>query len=37
MFLEDGDTLVLRGACTGAGAVISLGECSGKILPAIES
>jgi fumarylacetoacetase len=34
-FLEDGDTLILRGYCEAEGAVrIGLGEASGTILPA---
>ncbi|QDL38170.1 fumarylacetoacetase [Rhodoferax sediminis] len=35
-FLEDGDTLTLRGCCERAGAVrIGLGECAGTVLPAV--
>lgn len=34
-FLEDGDTLTLRGACRGDGHVIGFGACSGTILPAL--
>lgn len=35
-FLEDGDTLTLRGYCERAGAVrIGLGEVSGTVLPAV--
>ena len=34
-FLEDGDTLILRGHCEREGAVrIGLGECSGTVLAA---
>lgn len=33
-FIEDGDTLVLRGAAQGAGYRVGFGEVSGKILPA---
>ncbi|MFC2967408.1 fumarylacetoacetase [Acidimangrovimonas pyrenivorans] len=33
-FLEDGDTLTLRGAAKGDGYRIGFGACSGKILPA---
>lgn len=33
-FLEDGDTLTLRGAAKGDGFRIGFGACSGKILPA---
>ena len=34
-FLEDGDTLVLKGACHGYGYTIGFGDCSGTILPAL--
>ena len=35
-FLEDGDTLTLRGYCERAGAVrIGFGECAGTVTPAI--
>jgi hypothetical protein len=34
-FLEDGDTVVLRAYCEGAGARrIGFGECRGTVLPA---
>ena len=33
-FLEDGDTLTLRGAAKGDGYRIGFGECAGKLLPA---
>ncbi|MEM0907649.1 MAG: fumarylacetoacetase [Pseudomonadota bacterium] len=33
-FVEDGDTLVLRGAAQGRGFRVGFGECSGAILPA---
>ena len=34
-FLEDGDTVILRATAPGAnGAVIGLGECVGRVLPA---
>jgi fumarylacetoacetase len=33
-FIEDGDTLVLRGAARGDGYRIGFGECSGRLLPA---
>ena len=37
-FLEDGDTLILRGYCERAGAVrIGLGECAGTVLPAVAT
>ena len=33
-FLEDGDSLVFRGGCQGAGYRIGFGELEGTILPA---
>ena len=33
-FIEDGDTLTLRGNARGKGYTIGFGDCSGKILPA---
>ena len=33
-FLEDGDTLTLRGAAQGAGYRIGFGTCAGQVLPA---
>ena len=35
-FLEDGDTLVLRGAAHGNDYKIGFGECVGKVLPALD-
>jgi fumarylacetoacetase len=35
-FLEDGDTLILRGYAQGKGYRIGFGECSGTILPAVR-
>ena len=35
-FIEDGDTITLRGAALGDGYRIGFGECSGKVLPAID-
>jgi len=35
-FLEDGDTLTLRGAAKGDGYRVGFGDCSGKILPALD-
>lgn len=35
-FLEDGDTLTLRGAARGDGYTIGFGGCSGTILPALD-
>ena len=34
-FLEDGDTLTLRGAAKGDGYTIGFGDCAGTILPAL--
>lgn len=34
-FIEDGDTLTLRGHAQGDGFRIGFGDCSGKILPAV--
>jgi fumarylacetoacetase len=34
-FLEDGDTLILRGYAQGEGYRIGFGECAGTILPAV--
>ncbi len=36
-FLEDGDTLTLSGAAHGAGYKIGFGECTGTIVPALNS
>ena len=35
-FLEDGDTLTLKGACKGDGYTIGFGTCAGTILPALD-
>ncbi len=35
-FLEDGDTLTLRGAAQGDGYRIGFGDCAGKVLPAVD-
>ena len=35
-FLEDGDTLTLRGAARGDGYRVGFGDCTGTILPALE-
>ena len=35
-FIEDGDTLTLRGHAQGNGYRIGFGECTGRILPAPE-
>lgn len=34
-FIEDNDTLTLRGECRGQGYTIGFGECSGKVIPAL--
>ena len=34
-FIEDGDTLTLRGAARGDGYTIGFGDCTGKVLPAL--
>jgi fumarylacetoacetase len=36
-FIKDGDTLTLKGHAQGAGFRIGFGECSGTILPAIDT
>jgi len=37
MFLQDGDGITIAGVCSGEdGALVGFGQCSGKILPAIE-
>lgn len=35
-FIEDGDTLTLRGAAKGDGYQIGLGTCTGTIKPAVK-
>jgi fumarylacetoacetase len=34
-FIEDHDTLTLRGAARGDGYIIGFGECAGQLLPAL--
>lgn len=34
-FIEDHDTLTLRGACRGAGYTIGFGDCVGTVIPAL--
>ncbi|WP_295071252.1 fumarylacetoacetase [Tabrizicola sp.] len=34
-FIEDNDTLSLRGGCRGDGYMIGFGDCVGKVLPAL--
>jgi fumarylacetoacetase len=36
-FIEDNDTLILRGHAQGDGFKIGFGECSGKVLPALPN
>ena len=36
-FIEDGDRLTLRGNCQGDGYRIGFGDCTGKLLPALEN
>lgn len=33
-YIQDGDSIILRGYCQGKGYRIGFGECSGKLLPA---
>lgn len=35
-FLQDGDTVTIRGWTGKEGALVGFGECSGKILPALS-
>ena len=35
-FVEDGDTITLRGHCSGDGFRIGFGDCSGRLMPAID-
>jgi len=35
-FIEDGDVIVLTGYCQGEGYLVGFGECTGKILPALQ-
>lgn len=35
-FIEDGDTLILRGHAQGEGYRVGFGECRGRILPALK-
>jgi fumarylacetoacetase len=36
VFLQDGDSVIIRGFCQGDGYRVGFGECSGTILPAIN-
>lgn len=33
-FIEDGDTVIMRGRCNKDGVRVGFGECSGTVLPA---
>lgn len=35
VFIQDDDTIIMRGHCQGNGYRVGFGECSGKILPAL--
>jgi fumarylacetoacetase len=35
-FIEDGDTLTLRGHAQGDGFRVGFGDCAGRILPAMK-
>jgi fumarylacetoacetase len=35
-FIEDGDTLTLKGAAKGEGYTIGFGDCTGTVLPALS-
>ncbi len=35
-FIEDGDTLTLKGAARGDGYTIGFGDCTGTVLPALK-
>ena len=36
VFLQDGDTLILKGYKKGNGFTIGFGDCSGKVLPSLD-
>ncbi len=36
VFLQDGDTVVMRGHCQGEGYRVGFGECVGTVLPALD-
>ncbi|KAK7788306.1 hypothetical protein R5R35_006420 [Gryllus longicercus] len=36
-FLEDGDEVIITGACRGDGFRVGFGECTGRVLPALPS
>jgi fumarylacetoacetase len=35
-FLEDGDVVTLTGYCQGEGYRVGFGDCTGKVLPALN-
>ena len=35
-YIQDGDTIVFNGFCQGNGYRVGFGECSGKLLPALN-
>ncbi|MDX5585503.1 MAG: fumarylacetoacetase, partial [Aureibaculum sp.] len=35
-FINDGDTVIMRGFCKNNDVRIGFGNCSGKVLPALE-
>jgi len=35
-FLQDGDTIMMRGICEGEGYTIGFGEATGTIIPALD-
>jgi fumarylacetoacetase len=36
VFIQDGDTIIMRGFCQGDGYRVGFGDCSGNVLPAIN-
>ena len=36
VFLQDGDTVTMKGYCQGEGYRVGFGECTGQILPAVS-
>ncbi|KMW58931.1 Fumarylacetoacetase [Candidatus Rhodobacter oscarellae] len=36
-FIEDGDTLTLKGAAQGDGFRVGFGDCTGKVIPALDA
>lgn len=35
-FIQDGDNVVMKGWCQGAGHRVGFGVCEGKVLPALD-